>query len=229
MKRFFAVPALALLVSFFCSAQTQTGNASYNESKTGFTISHPSLSFNTRVLVTNLRNNRSVEAVVDYRIPISPDRIADISKDVGDAIGMARTGMTLVEIEELPSRRAASEPPVQAETTPPAPGPQPAQSPAPAPAASSAPAQSPAQPAPSAAQAPPAETIIEEVRYIPVAAAPASCPCTPLLPIFLCLLILVLILLLVILILYLRHLYLWRRYHLIWLRRHYWYIKRRRR
>jgi rare lipoprotein A len=230
MKRFCAILVLALVVSFFCSAQTQTGNASYNESKTGFTISHSSLSFNTRVLVTNLRNNRSVEAIVDYRIPISSERIADISKDAGDAIGMARTGMTLVEIEELPRRRAETAPPVQVETTPPAPGPQPgaAQPPASAPAASSAAAQSPAQPASGAAQTQPAQTVIEEVRYIPVAAAPASCPCMPFLPIFLCLLILVLILLLVILIIYLRHLYLWRKYHLIWLRRHYWYIKRRR-
>jgi hypothetical protein len=228
MKKFCAALALGLLVSFCCFAQTQTGNASYNGSKTGFTISHSSLSFNTRVLVTNLRNNRSVEAVVNGRIPISSDRGADISKDAADALGMALTGMSLVEIEILPPRAAAAEP-VPAETAPAVLDPQPVQSPAPASAPASPPPQSPAQsPAPAATQAQPDRIVTEEIRYIPAAAAPAACPCTPLLPIFLCLLILVLILLLVILILYLRHFYLWRKYHLIWLRRHYWYIKRRR-
>ncbi|MDR2629668.1 MAG: septal ring lytic transglycosylase RlpA family protein [Spirochaetaceae bacterium] len=101
MKRFLLILVLGLFFSLLCSAQTQTGNATYNASKTGFFISHPSLSFNTKVRVTNLSNNRSVEATVNGRIPIRPAWIAAISRDVGDAIGMARTGMTRVRIEEL--------------------------------------------------------------------------------------------------------------------------------
>jgi rare lipoprotein A len=233
MKRFGAVLVLGLLVSFFCSAQTQTGNASYNESKTGYAISHSSLSFNTRVRVTNLRNNRAVEATVTGRIPISSERIADISKDAADDLGMARTGMTLVEIEPLPLRGAASAPDQPAVTAsdpepPPPAAVAPSAAPAPASPQSGTPQTTAPAAVPTATQTQAVQTITEEIRYIPVAAAPAACPCTPLLPIFLCLLILVLILLLVILIIYLRHFYLWRKYHRIWLRRHYWYIKRRR-
>jgi hypothetical protein len=80
---------------------TQRGNASYdyNPSRSGLVILHPSLSFNTRVKITNLENGRSVEAVVAGRIPMSAERIAVISHEAGDAIGMNRTGMTLVEIQ----------------------------------------------------------------------------------------------------------------------------------
>jgi rare lipoprotein A (peptidoglycan hydrolase) len=115
MKRLNASLILGLFFSFFCFAQEpQTGNASYNSSRTGFFISHHTLSFNTHVRVTNLGNNRSVEAVVNGR-PSSSDRIADISRDAGDALEMAKTGMTPVKIEVLPPRQAAE--PVSVESS----------------------------------------------------------------------------------------------------------------
>jgi hypothetical protein len=219
MKRFSAVLALGLLFPLFCFAQTQTGNASYNTSKTGLTISHPSLSFNTRVRVTNLGNNQSVEATVNGRIPISTDRIADISRDAGDALEMARTGMTLVEIAVLPPRQGTSAP----EESPPPPAPAPRQQPP------ASPPPAPQAEAPAPVQIQPVQTIIEPM-YIP---APASCPAqscfdSPLLVLILCLLVLVIILLLVILILLLRRVLFWPKYCRVWFRRHLRYIKERR-
>ncbi|MDR1351859.1 MAG: caspase family protein, partial [Treponema sp.] len=83
--------------------QPQTGNATYNASRTGAYIAHSSLALNTRVKVTNLANGLSAEAVVTGRIAINPDRIADISGELGDILRMSRTGVTRVQIEELPS------------------------------------------------------------------------------------------------------------------------------
>ncbi|MDR0731223.1 MAG: septal ring lytic transglycosylase RlpA family protein, partial [Treponema sp.] len=155
MKRLSAALILALLFSSLCFAQVQTGNASYNSSKTGHTISHPSLSFNTRVKVTNLRNNISAEAVVNGRVDISPDRIADISRDIGDALQMAKTGMTMVQIEVI--HPVAAAPAQSAPAQPAAVQPVPVQA---APAQQSAPTQSapaaqqPASRPAAAAQAP---------------------------------------------------------------------------
>jgi hypothetical protein len=109
MKSLNAALILGLFVSGLCFAQTQTGNASYNESKKGLTISHPSISFGARVRITNLRNNQEVIATVDGRIPVSDPRIADISAEAGKAIGMSGRGYTEVRIEHLVPVPAASE------------------------------------------------------------------------------------------------------------------------
>ncbi|MDR2257552.1 MAG: septal ring lytic transglycosylase RlpA family protein, partial [Treponema sp.] len=74
MKSLTAALFFGLFFSSLCFAQTQTGNASYNAAKSGVTIAHPSMSFGTRVRVTNLRNNREVIATVDGRIPASDPR-----------------------------------------------------------------------------------------------------------------------------------------------------------
>jgi hypothetical protein len=222
MKRFSAVLILGLVISVFSFAQTQTGNASYNPSKPGFAISHPSLSFNTRVRVTNLRNNRSVEASVNGRIPISSERIADIARDAGDALGMDKTA-ALVEIEVLPPRETASTP-------------APAQSAAPAAPASPQPAAAPSAPPPQGQSPAPVTTepgqvqTITDVRYIPVPAAAPLQPCSggPLFVVILLLLVLVIILLLAILILLLRRLFHWPWHYPVWYRRHLLYAKKRR-
>jgi hypothetical protein len=219
MKKLNAVFILGVLILHFCPAQTQTGNASYNASKTGLTISHPSLSFNTHVRVTNLQNNKSVNAVVNGRIAISPERIADISREAGDAIQMNKTGMTLVEIEELSAGTAQS-----------APAPTPV--PVPAPAAPPQPAQPPAAqgqtPAP-VTQVLPIQTVTD-VQYVPIPEpiVQNNC-CSPLLWVLVLLLILVIILLVVILVLILRRLLLWPWNYKVWYRRHLLYDKNYRR
>jgi hypothetical protein len=236
MKRLSMALVLGFLISAFCFAQTQTGNASYNLSKGGLTISHPSLSFNTHVRVTNLRNSRSIEAVVNGRIPISDDRIADISRDAGDTLGMDKTGMTLIEIEILPGRGNPAAPvsvaPVPADPVPPAPA---AQTPAPQPKPQP-PKAEPAAPPPASlgqaappppAPAPPVQTITD-VQYIPVPAPAYPCCSTPLLIAVLVLLILVLAILVFILILLARRFPLWPWHYPFWLRRRYRYAKSKR-
>jgi hypothetical protein len=207
MKRLIASLIIGFMGVTFCVAQVQPGNASYNASKTGFTISHASLSFNTRVKVTNLRNNRFVEAVVNGRIPISADRIADISRDAGDALEMDKNGMTLVQIEELPPRVTESVPSGnQAQTVPNQP-------------------QSLPPTVVTQTQVLPVQTVTD-VQYIPVPSAPAQpCCSAPLILAILLLLILVIAILVVVLILLHRRLPLWPWYYPLWIRRRR-YLKR---
>ncbi|MDR2158743.1 MAG: hypothetical protein LBP23_01610 [Treponema sp.] len=230
MKRLCAALILGILTSSFCSAQIQTGNASYNPSKTGLTISHPSLSFNTHVRVTNLRNNRSVEAVVNGRIPIESERIADISRQAGAALEMNTTGLTLVEIEVIPGRTAAGEPapavPLTAAEQPP-PAPQ-GQSPAPPAAQASSSSAPQGQTPPAVPQILPVQTVTD-IQYVPVPGPAGSGCCNPLLWVVLVLLLLVIIFLIVILILMLRRFYLWPWHYPVWYRRHLLYVKKRRR
>jgi hypothetical protein len=169
MKRLGAVFIFALL-SVYGFAQSQTGNASYNASKNGFTISHPSMSFNTRVRITNLRNNREVIATVDSRTLPDPTCIADISRQAGDAIGMSSSGHTEVRIEQFHETQAAAPvPPPPAVTPPPADPPRQAPPPAPAPVP----------------QPEPREEIIQvitpsQVQYVPAPVVEqVQCPLSP--------------------------------------------------
>jgi hypothetical protein len=234
MKRLSALAVFVLFFLFFrgpfCAAQTQTGNASYNPSKTGLHISHPSLSFNTRVRVTNLRNNRSVEAIVNGRIPISPDRIADISGEAGDALGMAQSGMTQVEIEVVPFTQGVSAPAASAapsvaaaETQAPSPA-----APAPVPVPPSAASPVPV-PAPVPAQG---VTTLTEVQYVPVPQAyPAqiSCGTSPLIVVLLALILLTLLIFILLLVLFWRRFPFWPWRYPLWIRRHVFFSKNRRR
>jgi hypothetical protein len=188
MKRFGLILVFGLSFSILCFAQSQTGNASYNSSRTGFFISHPSLSFNTKVLVTNLSNNLSVEAAVNGRIPITADRIADIFRDTGDAIKMPPDGMTLVRIEKIQpvfppeAPEIPVEPVVLPEPVPVAPAvlPEPvpvAVPPAPVPAAAPPPAPAPA---PAPVSRPPA--VLPAAVVVPEPAPPAPSPVPALAP-----------------------------------------------
>jgi rare lipoprotein A len=246
MKRLSIVLAFLLFLPLFSFAQTQTGNASYNQSKPGLAISHSSLSFNTRVKVTNLRNNRSAEAIVNGRINSSPERIADISRELGEVLGMARNDMTLVEIEVLHPVAvpiSTPEPPVPVPVPVPDPVPvvetpaPPPETPAPVPAVavSPAPAPRPSEPPPQpsalavvpvpvpAPQEPPVRTVTE-YQYVPVPTPyypeRACCP-LPLLLAVMILFILLVILLVVILVLLIRRFpYWWRGPRSLWFFRH---------
>jgi hypothetical protein len=211
MKQLSAVLVFGFLAVSFCFAQIQTGNASYNASKTGFTISHPSLSFNTRVKVTNLKNNRFVETIVNGRIPIDAGRVADISREAGDALEIDKNGMTLVLLEILPPHIIES----------------PAENPAPTPAV----AEPPPPPPPVPQQSTPPSVVtqvlplqtVTDIQYVPVTAAAPAQPCCNarlIVAIFL-LLLLVIALLVTILVLLLRRLPPWPWHYPLWLRRRY--------
>ncbi|MDR2444700.1 MAG: hypothetical protein LBD44_02015 [Spirochaetaceae bacterium] len=208
MKSFIAALTIGLFLPFFCFGQSQTGNASYNPSKSGDHISHASLSFGTRVRVTNLRNNMAVIATVNGRIPPSDPRIADVSKDVGDAIRMATSGYTELRIEQLPPEQPASAPAVVQ-------SPNPVQPPPPAQSANPPPVENIQIISP-----PPVQYVLPERPAQPVQVV-QDCAGSPLCVAILVLLVVAVLLLAVILTLILRyhHLPPWAWFYPTWVRR----------
>lgn len=74
-----------------------------------YTMAHPTLPFGTEVLVTNLRNGRSVVVRVNDRGPHVGQRIADLSRAAAAQLGMVKRGVVRARIEVLgePDRVAA--------------------------------------------------------------------------------------------------------------------------
>jgi rare lipoprotein A len=102
------------------SGQVQTGDASwYGQPHHGrrtasgetfdmyqLTAAHPTLPFGTRVLVTNLRNDRTVEVRVNDRGPHVGGRIIDVSYAAAQKLGALSDGPFPVHLRVLstPSR-----------------------------------------------------------------------------------------------------------------------------
>jgi rare lipoprotein A len=96
-------------------AQTQTGKASFYADKfegsptasgekyrhNKLTAAHKSLPFGTKVKVTNLANNQTVEVVINDRGPYVEGRIIDLSKSAAEKLGFINLGLTEVSIEVL--------------------------------------------------------------------------------------------------------------------------------
>ncbi len=67
----------------------------------GYTAAHRTLPFGTKVLVTNLKNGKSVIVRINDRGPFAEDRIIDLSKAAAEAIGMISDGVAEVEIKVI--------------------------------------------------------------------------------------------------------------------------------
>src|SRR5271154_2507478 len=94
-------------------AQVQTGKASFYADKfegsytasgqkyrhSKLTAAHKSLPFGTKVRVTNLANNQSVEVVINDRGPYVENRIIDLSKAAAEKLGFINQGLADVKIE----------------------------------------------------------------------------------------------------------------------------------
>ncbi len=94
-------------------AQVQTGKASFYADRfegkptasgqkyhhTKLTAAHKTLPFGTRVLVTNLANNQSVEVTVNDRGPYVENRVIDLSKSAAEKLGFVNQGLADVRIE----------------------------------------------------------------------------------------------------------------------------------
>ena len=63
------------------------------------TAAHRTLEFGTRVRVTNLENDRSVEVTITDRGPFVDGRIIDLSFGAAQKLGMLGVGITLVRLE----------------------------------------------------------------------------------------------------------------------------------
>jgi rare lipoprotein A len=96
-------------------AQTQTGKASFYADKfegsptasgekykhSKLTAAHKTLPFGTKLRVTNIGNNQSVEVVVNDRGPYIDGRVIDLSKSAAEKLGFINQGLAEVKLEVL--------------------------------------------------------------------------------------------------------------------------------
>ena len=114
MKRLLFAAILYFLMAH-SFAQTQTGKASFYADKfegsstasgekykhNKFTGAHKSLPFGTKVRVTNLANNESVEVTINDRGPYVDDRVIDLSRSAADKLGFISQGLAEVKLEVI--------------------------------------------------------------------------------------------------------------------------------
>jgi rare lipoprotein A len=67
--------------------------------RNAMTAAHPSLPLGTRVRVTNLRNKRSVELLINDRLPAHHGRLVDVSRMAAGKLGMLKSGLAKVKLE----------------------------------------------------------------------------------------------------------------------------------
>ena len=110
-----AMIASAMAVSTLVISQTaaaQTGVASYYKSGKrtangerydphGYTAAHRTLPFGTRVLVTNLRNGKSVIVRINDRGPFTRGRVIDLSLGAAKFVDLTRSGVAKVKVVPL--------------------------------------------------------------------------------------------------------------------------------
>jgi rare lipoprotein A len=113
--RAFVLTALLHSVVGLAVAQVQTGKASFYADKfeghptasgqkyhsNKMTAAHKTLPFGTRVRVTNLANNASVEVVINDRGPYVENRIIDLSKAAAEKLGFVNQGLADVRLEVI--------------------------------------------------------------------------------------------------------------------------------
>ena len=110
------------LIAFFlifklavCLGQNQSGKASFYADKfegrptasgekykhSKLTAAHKTLPFGTRVLVTNVANQQSVEVTINDRGPYAEGRIIDLSKSAAEKLGFVNQGLAEVSLQVL--------------------------------------------------------------------------------------------------------------------------------
>ena len=106
---------LLVITSNLSIAQIQTGTASYYADKfegkptasgekykhNKLTAAHKTLPFGTKVRVTNLSNNNSVEVIINDRGPYIEGRVIDLSKSAAEKLGFIVNGLAEVKIEVI--------------------------------------------------------------------------------------------------------------------------------
>lgn len=114
MPRLF-VFAILLLCCLPAFGQTQTGKASFYADKfegsptasgekyrsKKLTAAHKSLPFGTRVKVTNVANDKTVEVVINDRGPWVDNRVIDLSRAAAEKLDFINQGLADVKIEVL--------------------------------------------------------------------------------------------------------------------------------
>lgn len=107
--------ALTMALATASFAQTQSGKASFYADKfegsptasgekykhAKKTAAHKTLPFGTKVRVTNVENNKTVEVTINDRGPYVDGRIIDLSKSAADELGYINKGLADVKIEVI--------------------------------------------------------------------------------------------------------------------------------
>ena len=103
---FSAMPGLAAgeqgVASYYANSLDGNPTASgepYDKEK--LTAAHRSLSFGTRVKVTNLDNGKSVVVVINDRGPHVKSRVIDVSGAAAKELGLLDSGTASVELEVM--------------------------------------------------------------------------------------------------------------------------------
>jgi rare lipoprotein A len=101
--------ATALLSISICSAHAESGIAAFYgggrtasgevTGRSGFTAAHRTLPFGTMVLVTNVRNGRTVVVRITDRGPYGRGRIIDVSRAAARELDMIDSGTAMVSVE----------------------------------------------------------------------------------------------------------------------------------
>jgi rare lipoprotein A len=101
--------AVALLSITICSAHAESGVAAFYgggrtasgevTGRSGFTAAHRTLPFGTMVLVTNVRNGRTVVVRITDRGPYGRGRIIDVSRAAARELDMIDSGTAMVSVE----------------------------------------------------------------------------------------------------------------------------------
>ncbi|HEY0742878.1 MAG TPA: septal ring lytic transglycosylase RlpA family protein [Chryseosolibacter sp.] len=112
MRTLFFV-SLFQLVTLTVLGQVQTGKASFYADKfegsptasgekyrhNKLTAAHKTLPFGTKVKVTNLGNNQTVEVTINDRGPYVESRVIDLSKSAAEKLGFVNQGIADVKLE----------------------------------------------------------------------------------------------------------------------------------
>lgn len=73
-----------------------------------FTAAHRQLPLGTRVVVTNLCNDRSLVVKINDRGPLVPGRIIDLSMGAAKALGFKAAGLTPVRLDVISRRHSVN-------------------------------------------------------------------------------------------------------------------------
>ncbi len=84
--------------SKFQGRKTSNGEK-FNKNK--LTAAHRSLPFNTKVLVTNLKNNKTVIVRINDRGPFNHNRIIDLSEEAAEKLDLKKQGIAYVKVQIL--------------------------------------------------------------------------------------------------------------------------------
>jgi rare lipoprotein A len=106
---------ILLFLSSWACAQVQTGKASFYADKfegsptasgekykhSKLTAAHKTLPFGTKVKVTNVATNQTVEVIINDRGPYVDGRIIDLSKSAAQQLGFVNQGLAEVKVEVI--------------------------------------------------------------------------------------------------------------------------------